>query len=388
MRVAYLSYDGALDPLGATQVVPYLEGLAGAGVRFELITFEKPSRLADVGRVSAMAARLARAGIRWHALRYHRSPRVPATLYDVAAGAFRLRQLAEGSDIDLFHCRGEVTPMMVRLSMLKGPLLLDMRGFFADERVDAGSWTAGGVVDRAVRATERQNLERASRIVVLTTRGREVLRGRQVELPIDVIPTCVDCDIFKRPGEPIPPVFDLVYFGSLGGWYMTEAMLDFVIEVRKQGEPLRALFLTNNADETTQKRLHGVTVKSAAPEEVPGWLAQCRSAFFFIRATDSKIASCPTKLAEALAMGLPILTGPGVGDVDTILKDEGVGVVLKEFSGPEFLRGWNSLKSLLQDPDIQNRCRAVARGRLSLETAVGQYRAAYEQMAADQAGRR
>lgn len=390
VRVAYLSYDGALDPLGSTQVVPYLEGLADTGVRFELITFEKPARLADAGRVSAMSARLTRAGIRWHALRYHQAPRVPATLFDIAAGAFRLRQLAKEHDIDLFHCRGEITPIMARLSMLNGPLLLDMRGFFADERVDAGSWKAGGLVDRAVRAMERRNLERASRIVVLTTRGREVLRNRRVSLPIDVIPTCADCRIFKPLDPPIPKVFDLVYFGSLGGWYMTEAMLDFVIEVKKHGEPLRVLFLTNNADEATRKRLQGadVTVKSATPEEVPGWLAQCRAAFFFIRATDSKIASCPTKLAEALAMGLPILTGPGVGDVDAILRDEGVGVVLEEFSSSAFLRGWSSFKSLLQERNIQSRCRAVAQRRLSLETAIDQYRAAYDLMTAHPARRR
>ena len=382
MRVAYLSYDGALDPLGATQVVPYLEGLSGTGVSFDLITFEKPFRLADAGRVSAMSARLARAGVKWHPLRYHQTPRVPATLFDVARGALRLRQLARGARFDLFHCRGEITPLMVRLSRLKAPLLLDMRGFFSEERVDAGSWTKGGAVDRAVRAMERRNLKRAARVVVLTERGRDVLRGRGVELPIDVIPTCVDCEIFRRI-DTEEPTFDLVYFGSLGGWYMTDEMLDFVVEIRKLGEPLRVLFLTNNVDDPAARRLReaGITVTTAAPEEVPRWLSLCRSTFFFIRATDSKIASCPTKLAEALAMGLPILTGAGVGDVDAILQEEGVGVVLDEFSGSDFRRGWRGLKELLQDPQIRRRCRAVAESRLSLGTAVQRYRQAYGQMA-------
>jgi len=382
VRVAYLSYDGALDPLGSTQVVPYLEGLSRRRVQFDLITFEKPSRLDDADRVARMSARLSRAGIAWHPLRYHQSPRVPTTLFDVGAGALRLRRLALASRFDLFHCRGEITPVMVRVSGLRGPLLLDMRGFFADERVDAGSWAAGSMVDRAVRAVERQNLKRASRMVVLTERGRGVLRARGVELPIDVIPTCVDCDVFKPSGSAKDAVFDLVYFGSLGGWYMTEEMLEFVTEIRSYGDPIRVLFLTNNADQAIMSRLReiGVTVMTATPEEVPKWLSQCRSTFFFIRATHSKIASCPTKLAEALAVGLPVLTGPGVGDVDAILREERVGVVLDDYSAASFRLGWTAMKDMLADPQVPGRCRAVAQNRLSLEIAVDRYQQAYEQM--------
>ena len=40
MDALYLSYDGALDPLGRSQVVPYLEGPAGHGWGFDLVTFK------------------------------------------------------------------------------------------------------------------------------------------------------------------------------------------------------------------------------------------------------------------------------------------------------------------------------------------------------------
>jgi len=229
---------------------------------------------------------------------------------------------------------------------------------------------------------ERQNLRRATRIVVLTERGCAVLRSRGVDLPIDVIPTCVDCDQFVSRLDEREAAFDIVYFGSLGGWYMTSEMLDFVDEIRKRGDPIRVLFLTNNMDAATQVRLDraGVTVKTASPEQVPSWLSQCRSAFFFIRATPSKMASCPTKLAEALAMGLPVLTGPGVGDVDEILRRENVGVVLDDFSPDSFWHGWKAMTTLLKDPQTPARCRSVALGHLSLTQGVACYERVYEEM--------
>ena len=43
-QVLYLSYDGMTDPLGQSQVLPYIIGLTQKGYRFHLISFEKPDR--------------------------------------------------------------------------------------------------------------------------------------------------------------------------------------------------------------------------------------------------------------------------------------------------------------------------------------------------------
>ena len=55
-RVIYVSYDGAAEPLGQSQVVAYLERLA-ADCDIDLISFEKPSDDRD-----AVGARLAESG--------------------------------------------------------------------------------------------------------------------------------------------------------------------------------------------------------------------------------------------------------------------------------------------------------------------------------------
>src|SRR5215218_10458192 len=41
-RVLFISYNGMLDPLGQSQVIPYLRELAHRGVRITLLSFERP----------------------------------------------------------------------------------------------------------------------------------------------------------------------------------------------------------------------------------------------------------------------------------------------------------------------------------------------------------
>ena len=40
MKTLYLSYDGLTDPLGQSQVLPYIMGLGDKGFRFAIITFK------------------------------------------------------------------------------------------------------------------------------------------------------------------------------------------------------------------------------------------------------------------------------------------------------------------------------------------------------------
>ena len=82
-RVLYLSYDGMTDPLGRSQVLPYLTGLAALGHEITLVSFEKPGRSAeDRERVEAICGE---AGIAWHPLRYHKRPPILSSVWDVIA---------------------------------------------------------------------------------------------------------------------------------------------------------------------------------------------------------------------------------------------------------------------------------------------------------------
>ena len=42
--VLYLSYDGMTDPLGQSQVLPYLKGISKAGYTVHLVSYEKKEK--------------------------------------------------------------------------------------------------------------------------------------------------------------------------------------------------------------------------------------------------------------------------------------------------------------------------------------------------------
>ena len=391
MKVVYLSYDGALDPLGASQVVPYLRGLAARGHQMHLISFEKPDPWARVEVRESLERNLHDAGVSWRPLAYHLRPRLPATVWDCAQGSRRLREDVRQQCASIVHCRGDVAMAMARWARLPArvSLLYDMRGFYADERVESGSWSRGSLIDRVVRNAERANLRRAAGLVVLTEAARRILEARHRELPARrVIPTCVDLERF-RPRDTGEAEFGVAYVGSLGTWYMTAEMVSLAREAA-QVVPGRPLFLTNQPAEA---RNAGATsdwaeVQSVAPGEVPGWLRRATALFFLIRPTPAKRASCPTKLGEGLASGLPILANAGVGDLDDFLEAERVGVLVRALT-PEAVRdALQRLRDLLRDPETPFRCRRVAEQRYGVPVGVEAYDSLYEALSSDSSRRR
>lgn len=381
MRAVYVSYDGLLDPLGMSQVIPYVRRLGRRGCVAAVVSFEKKARGRDGEDGGEVRTDLSGSGVRWRPLAYHKTPRVPATLWDCLRGAVQVRREVSDSGAALVHCRGDVAMLMARWAGLPAgvKLLYDVRGFFAEERVDSGSWRAGSALDRLVRREEAKNLRRADGVVVLTQAARRVLEGRCDSLPpIRVIPTCADLDVFRPAPRGSERSFDIVYSGSLGTWYLPAEMTRFV---QLAGPEIggRSLLLTPNLDEASRLGLDSVWTETrrAAPAEVHRWLRRARVCVFFIRPAPSKRASCPTKFAEALACGLPVVCNRGIGDLDEIVEHEGVGVLVEAFTDEAYGRAAHRLARLLEDPTLPHRCRALAERRYDVAVGAAAYESLY-----------
>lgn len=387
--VLYISYDGVLEPLGQSQVVPYLEKLA-AGRRIHLISFEKPRDWADRARRDAMRERLRRAGIGWHPLRYHKSPSVLATAFDIAAGSACAITLALRHRVSIVHARSYVPALMAlvvkRLTGAK--FLFDMRGLWADERVDGGLWPKDGGLYRAAKALERRLLLAADQVVTLThasvaeISGFDYLQGSAP--PIAVIPTCADLDRFTVQGPPQRDPFVLGYVGSVGTWYLLDEMLECFRRMVEQEPNAQLLIVNRGEQDRIRQRAAAIGVGSAAMEvvtadhgDMPRQMARMTAGMALIKPAYSKIASAPTKLAEYLGCGVPCLGNAGVGDMESILEGYRVGTAVKGFSTAELDEAMGRLLILAREPDIEQRCRAVALNLFALDKGVEAYAEIY-----------
>jgi len=382
-----------LEPLGQSQVLSYLERLA-KNRRICLLSFEKPDDWKNCARRSETEKRIVAAGIRWYPRRFHKGPLWPAKIYDLIIGAFTSLWIVFRHGIGVVHARSYVPGVMALFAKaVSGTrFLFDMRGFWADERVDGGLWLRNGRTYRVAKSMEKRLLLRADHIVSLTVAGVrqleqfEYLRNRV--LAITVIPTCVDLTRF-RPRTNAENAFVFGYVGTVGTWYVFDAFVLCFARLRILRPGARLLILNRGEHDHIRSVLRRggvpdevVELRATEHADVPEQMARMHATAFFIKPVFSKAASAPTKLGEFLGCGIPCLANDGVGDVADMLRAERVGVVIEGFDGAAIERGLRNLLDLIDEPEIAARCSAAARRRFSLEDGVARYGEIYDRLCA------
>jgi glycosyltransferase involved in cell wall biosynthesis len=390
----YLCYFGLREPLVQTQVLPYLRELAAGGVCVSLLTFEPElKRSWTRAQVDDEEARLAREGIRWLRLAYHKRPTLPATAFDIVAGALKAARVARRDGVQVLHARSHV-PMAMALiarTLARVRTVFDVRGLLAEEYEDAGLWRARSLPFRAVKWLERAGLRRASRVVVLTRRMREWLdaEGLVEAARVEVIPCCVDFARYDAAGDVRKSErFEVVYAGSVKGLYMLEEMARFFLAVRALRPDAFFRVLTTSSAEATADVLRRAGLRDedfgvggVGADEVPRVLRRARLGVSFRRATFSQIAASPTKIPEYLAAGLAVVSNAGIGDTDELLERERVGVLVSEFTEEDYARAAREALRLCETDATSARAVETARKFFDLETIGGRrYLDVYRQL--------
>jgi glycosyltransferase involved in cell wall biosynthesis len=293
--------------------------------------------------------------------------------------------------------------MALVLKWLTGAkLLFDIRGFMAEEYVDAGVWNPNGLLFRMTKRVERALMRAADGFVILTHRGKELLRQwypREVRnKPLEVIPCCVDLGSLPRlkvnengtRHSTRGPV--IAYVGKLGGWYLTEEMATFAATLRLLNPNARWQVWTQSDPELLRRAAAAAAVPGSLeigylpPEALAVALTRVQAGLAFIKPCLSKLASSATKVGEYLAAGLPVVATAGVGDTDAILTEpfkggRPVGVLVRQFTPAAYLEAARELQQLFDDPDTPARCRAAAAAHYDLErVGRARYRRLYHHL--------
>lgn len=406
VHTLYVCYFGLREPLVQTQVLPYLRQLVSGGIRVSLLTFEPRLRQNWTPRgITEQQAALNSEGISWKCLEYHKRPSLPATLFDIARGTGAIIQMMERDNVTVFHARNHVPAVMGALAkrIKGGRLVFDIRGFMPEEYTDAGVWPQNGYLYRGLKRVERYLLRVSDAFVVLTEKARDIVfpgcsDTDSLGRPVEVIPCCVDFERFQATDrisrESLRREFGverrrvIVYLGSFGGWYMTHEMTEFLAVAHEQDPDTFSMILTQSSHQMVVDRMcelgidpKDFLVATVPPEEVPRYLRVADIAISFIKPCFSKQSSSPTKIAEYLASGLPLVCNVGVGDLDKLIHEHRVGVLLRDFKRTSYLEALDQIDVLRRDQTFADHVRSVARQQFDL-ASVGRsrYRRLYRRL--------
>ena len=405
MKVLYISYDGMTDALGRSQVIPYLVGLSSKGHTIHIISCEKKSALqterADVKEI------LRRNKIHWHPLSFSTQPPLLSKVMDVVKIKRKSRELQQKESFDIVHCRSYIAALAGLELKRKYSVrfVFDMRGFWADERIDGNIWNLRNPIYRIIysyfKNKEKLFFHHADAVVSLTQNGKDVIEnifGKDTAQKTTVIPCCVDTDLFSRENISESEIselkrksglahngFVLSYLGSVGTWYLLDEMLLFFKKLKTKSPDARFLFISGDEPSHIKRKASetgiapdDIIVVKAARESVPAYLSLSDASVFFIKPVFSKKASSPTKQAEIMSMGIPAICNSGVGDTDLIFAGNDAGLVLKDFSEAELERVVRELDEILNLDPVQIRNKAIQ--LFNLDQGVEKYHTIYSEI--------
>ena len=404
MTVLYITYDGLLDPLGSSQILPYVKDISKHQDEVVIVSFEKSERLL-LGK-DALLSDLQNYSIIWKPLLFTKGLGVLGKLMDLTCMYLKAFVINCKYNIKVVHTRGhpaaQVGLFVKRIT--KSKFIFDFRGLWVDERVDKGGWDLNRFSHRLqykyYKRIERKLLIQSDHVVVLTNKVvDEVIKLGAIEQSrITVIPCCADYNHFPlstdshkvdaRISLGIPTdAFVLGYLGSIGRMYLLDRffhLFKLAVNVRKD---CHALLITRDTSALKQLMKSHLTpelssrvhIKSASRDEVPVFLPAMDVMTSFIFSTYARAGASPTKMAECFALGIPVIANPGVGDVKQVVDRLDGGWIVDPFSDTD-------LMEVVQNLDIicskgGRRLRDASRSILGLEYATQCYQSIYEKLA-------
>jgi len=362
--VSYLTNDSIQEGVGSSQITPLLLGLVKRGLRVSLLSFEKISPSVELKDF------LTNHNVDWYPHHFGR--------LGPLGGIERFNLIRRDAPTSLiYHARSDLPAAAVSQKHSETPILWDVRSLWSDQRsiIDSQGWNP--IASRGARLLENLAAKNATGLNTLTYAVVPILEKRHRQLPQhrSVIPTCVDLDRFRVTPLPRGPITCLLS-GTFNNYYDLEKTRDFISFLRTKMD-LRVVWARGH--ESTRNMLgvgEDISVISSY-SEMPSLVAQSHFGIAICKDThlESLAAAVPTKIAEFLASGRPMVISKGIGDLDYLFSDGDIGVVID--SAKDFPSATNRLMNLLNDVNTSEKCNLAARENFDLNKAIDQYVSLY-----------
>lgn len=402
-KVLYITYDGLLDQLGQSQILPYLYKLARKNHHLHIVSFEKS--IYTEAEIESLKSNLENKNINWDFLRFTSSSKLHGKIWDLIKFFLKVLRLAIKDDFKFIHARGHVPAIIAFFGNFFSSIdyIFDFRGLWADERIDKGSWDTSKYSHylqyRAMKFLERKILEKAEHVVVLSEKvTSEIISiSNNENKNITVIPCCADYEHFnfnestnkneikKNLGISLDSIV-IGYIGSVGKMYRVDKLFEFFEICNIEHQNVEFLFITNDLKELSVikdkclSKLNISKLKSVSSHrnDVPRYLSIVDIGLSFIEPSYARQAASPTKLAEYFAMGIPVISSIGVGDTEKIIKLIKGGDIINHDNKDELLEAARNINKYKQFDSLS--IRNESKKFFDLNHGVERYHMIYKKM--------
>lgn len=125
----------------------------------------------------------------------------------------------------------------------------------------------------------------------------------------------------------------LVYSGSTAGWQSFDLLQGFLQKIINNNKNIKVLFLSEkdkNVDQLKTEFPDKIFQTFVKHSEVSGILKSCDIGILIREKSVTNQVASPTKFAEYLSAGLPVIISEGIGDYTSFVKQNDCGWVLDE----------------------------------------------------------
>jgi hypothetical protein len=365
--LTYVTVDSVSEGVGSSQILPLLRGISREGLSVNLISFEKRHPAPE------LEYQVKGFGIDWSIHEFKS--------FGAIAGVSRFREIMNSiPETQVIHSRSDIATAASILSK-RAPTLWDVRSLWPDQRLFMETTYMKKTLLKSTRAIESFASHGSSAMSTLTSAVVPILEARHMRIPSirTVVPTSVDLDAFQL-SETFPRNIKALFSGTYNNYYDLNLSRKFIEEFRKATS--LEVHWARPKESFRQYLAVGEDYSFEVTQPEMSKLIQMYSFGISICKLDagpSLAAAMPTKVAEFLACGRPVVINSGLGDLDQFVREFDAGVVLDGTSGDEKVKV-EALLKLLSDPETPNRCRALAEKYFDMRKGIQKYLRVYEQI--------
>ncbi len=385
----FISNGSISDPIIHSQGFPLLKSLSKGGFICNFISVENSTQEIVRNRIKFEYKDV----ITFHDFNVKNIKFVPIWLSSFYLQTIQVKKIIEKQSISILHCRSlfpGIIALLVKIIFRKDiKIIYDNRGVYIDEEIYKNHWKANGIKEIITRKIEKLLLKKCDAQVVVSNCFksyivRENIREiEDIEKKTFVITngTKSNCTqiLKKKDKNSIVGVF----LGSAAKWQNLNGIIELVKASIIISKSLRYKIITynvavyENVIKKSELDNNRIKIESLEPHETQRALSTCSFGILLRENNLINNVASPLKFAEYLSAGLPVLISKGIGDTEEIIKKYNVGVVVKNELYEE---GLKAMVELLEQEDIQKRCRAVAEKEFNIDSSFKKYKRIYEKI--------